>query len=129
MYRGRRVFRPGWDALLIMIGCTALFATGAFMTYRERGWTWVSVGLAVGTVFLGFGSIIETFIFRIDLTEDAMVVRDWRGRRRYAMSDIEGVEETKGSPPALLLKDGRWVQLPSTSHNLGNSVRAWLKAK
>ena len=123
------MFRPGLVMLLIMIGCTALFATGALMTYRDRGWTWVSIGLAAGTVVLGFGSIIETLILRIELTDDAMIVTDLRGRRRYAMADIERIAEAKGGPPALLLKDGRWVKLPSVSRNLGNSVRAWLKAK
>ena len=115
--------------LLIMIGCTALFATGALTTYRAGGWTWVSMALAAGTVVLGFGSIIETLILRIELTDDAMIVTDLRGRRRYAMADIERIAEAKGGPPALLLKDGRWVKLPSVSNNLGNSVRAWLKAK
>jgi hypothetical protein len=115
--------------LMIMVGCTALFASGAIVTYRADGWTWVSMGLAAGTVGLGFGSIIETLILRIELTDDAMIVTDLRGRRRYAMADIEGIEEARGCPPALLLKDGRWVTLPSVGNNLGNSVRAWLKAK
>ena len=129
MYRGRRVFRPGLVMLLIMIGCAALFATGALVTYRDRGWTWVSIGLAAGTVVLGVGGIIETLILRIELTDDAMIVTDLRGRRRYAMADIERIEEAKGVSPSLLLKDGRWVKLPSVGNNLGNSVRAWLKGK
>jgi hypothetical protein len=56
-----------------------------------------------------------------------MVVRDLRGRRRYPIADIEGIEEAKGVAPALRLKGGRWVKLPSVGGNLGNSVRAWLK--
>ena len=115
--------------LLIMVGCAALFAAGAVMTYRAGGWTWVSIGLAAATVVLGAGSIIETLILRIELTDDAIVVTDLTGRRRYAMADIERIAEAKGVPPALLLKDGRWVKLPSVGDNLGNSVRAWLKAK
>ena len=115
--------------LMIMVGCTALFATGAMMTYRDHGWTWVSIGLAAGTVMLGFGSIIETLILRIELTDDTMIVTDMRGRRRYAITDIDRIEEAKGVPPALLLKDGRWVKLPSVGNDLGNSVRAWLKTK
>lgn len=129
MYRGRRVFRPGLAMLMIMVGCTALFAAGAVMTYRDRGWTWLSMGLAAATVGLGFGSIIEALILRIELTDDAMIVTDWRGRRRFALAAIDRIEEAKGVPPALLLKDGRWVTLPSVAPDLGNSVRAWLKAK
>lgn len=115
--------------LMIMVGCTALFAAGAVMTYRDRGWTWLSMGLAAATVGLGFGSIIEALILRIELTDDAMIVTDWRGRRRFALAAIDRIEEAKGVPPALLLKDGRWVTLPSVAPDLGNSVRAWLKAK
>ena len=114
---------------MVMVGCTALFAIGTVMTYRARGWTWESMGMAAATVGLGFGSIIETLLLRIELTDDAMIVTELSGRRRYAMADIERIEEAKGVPPALLLKDGRWVKLPSVGNNLGNSVRAWLRAK
>jgi hypothetical protein len=105
---------------------TLFVAAGAMMTYRERGWNWVSLGLAGATV-LGLGAIIESFILRIQLTEDAMVVTDLRGRRRYPIGEITGVEEAKGVPATLLLTDGRWVRLPSVGSNLGNSVRAWVK--
>jgi hypothetical protein len=33
----------------------------------------------------------------------------------------------KGSPPAILLKQGRWVKLPSVGRSVGNSMRAWLR--
>ncbi|MGH7467994.1 MAG: hypothetical protein ACRENP_08410 [Longimicrobiales bacterium] len=51
---------------------------------------------------------------------------DLRGQRRYAVTAIERIEEARGGPPAILLKNGRWVKLPSVGNNLGNSVRAWL---
>ena len=114
MYKGRRVFRlgPGW--IVFFAGLIALFAVGAYVTYRERGWTWVSVGLALAAVFLGLGSIIETLVLRIELTEDALLVRDLRGRRRYGRNDIERVTQEKGVPP-------------DPAARLPNSVRAWLK--
>jgi hypothetical protein len=114
---------------LIFVGVTALFALGAYMTYRARGWTWVSVGLTGAAAILGIGSIIESLILRIELTDDAMIVTDLRGRRRYAITEIEGIEEAKGVPPALRLTGGKWVKLPSVGSNLGNSVRAWLRAR
>jgi hypothetical protein len=125
MYRGRRVLRPEWPVLLMVIGATLLFAGGAVMTYRDLGWTWVSIGLAAA-VCVGLGGIIETLITRIELTDDAMLVRDLRGRRRYPKTEIQRIAEAKGVPPALVLKDGRVVKLPSVASNLGNSVRAWL---
>ena len=109
-YRGRREFRPA----------------GAVITYRQRGWSWVSLTFA-GATILGLGAILESLILRIQLTDDALVVADLRGRRRYPMRDIARVEEAKGVSPMLVMADGRAVRLPSVGSNLGNSVRAWLK--
>lgn len=107
---------------------TALFAAGAVSTYRANGWNWVSIFLACATVVLGLGSIVESLVLRIELTDDALIVTDLRGRRRYDIADIDGISEAKGVPPALRLKDGRWVKLPSIGNSLGNSVRAWLRS-
>jgi hypothetical protein len=125
-YRGRRDFRvgPAWTAVIVVV--TLIFATGAFMTYRERGWNWVSITLLCGTVF-SLGAIVETRVLRVRLTDDALLVNDLRGQRRYPAPDIAGVEEAKGSPTFLLLKDGRAVKLPTVGNSLGNSIRAWLR--
>jgi hypothetical protein len=96
------------------------------MTYRLRGWSWVSIGLTLGSI-MGLAGVIETLALKISLTDDAMLVTDYRGRRRYAMADIARVEEAKGVPTAILLKDGRWVKLPAVGSDLGNSIRAWLR--
>jgi hypothetical protein len=129
MYKGRRVFRPGPIIVLLVIGATVLFAAAAFAAYRHAGWTWVSIGLAAATVVLGFGGIVESLILRIELTDDAMLVTELKGRKRYGIADIERIEEAKGCPPAILLKGGSWVKLPSVGSDLGNSVRAWLRQK
>ena len=78
---------------------------------------------------LGLGSIVESLVLRIELTDDAMLVTDLRGHKRYSIEDIDRIGEAKGGPPALLLKGGRWVKLPSVGSDLGNSVRRWLKQK
>jgi hypothetical protein len=127
MYKGRRVFKRGPGMLLVFVALTGLFALGAWMTYRDRGWHWVSIGMAGATVVLGLGSIIETLVLRIELTDDAMLVTDLTGRKRYAKSDIDRVAEAKGTPPVLVLKNGKWVKLPSVGSDLGNSVRSWKK--
>jgi hypothetical protein len=117
----------GLGMLLLFVTLTALFALGAWMTHRAGGRGWVSISLACAAVVLGFGSILESLVLRIELTEDAMLVTELTGRRRYYKADIDGIQEAKGVAPTLLLKDGRWVKLPSVGSNLGNSVRAWLK--
>lgn len=113
--------------MLVFVAITALFAIGASMTYRQGGWGWVSISLACATVVLGLGSILESLVLRIELTDAAMLVTELTGRQRYSKVDIAGIEEAKGTPPVLLLKDGSWVKLPSVASDLGNSIRAWLK--
>lgn len=68
------------------------------MTYRDRGWTWVSIALAY------FG-----------------------GGRSYPVKAIDGVYEAKGVSTTLILSGGRKVNLPVVGSSLGNSIRAWLK--
>jgi hypothetical protein len=125
-YRGRREFRAGAGAIVVSVLVTILFGVGAVMTYRDRGWNWVSIGLACATVF-GVAAIVEALVLRIQLTDDALVVTDLRGRRFYPVADIAGVEEAKGSPTMLLLASGRVVRLPPVGSSLGNSIRGWLK--
>ena len=111
----------------LMVGVTLLFAVVAYGAYRSRGWNWVSISIALVAGILGVASIAESLVLRIELTDDAMLVTDLTGRKRFAIGDIERISEEKGGPPAILLKDGRWVKLPSVAANFGNSVRAWLK--
>jgi hypothetical protein len=127
MYNGRREFRSGRAIMVLMLGATALFVLATYGMYRYEGWTWKSIAAAAVTVILCGGGILETLILRIELADDALVVTDLRGRRRYDKQTIDRIEESKGGPPAIKLKDGRWVRLPSVGSSLGNSVRAWLK--
>ena len=113
--------------VFVFVFLTLVFAAGALFTYRQQGWGWVSIGMAFTTVFIGLGSILESLVLRIELTDDALIVTDLRGRRRYELADIEHIEEAKASPPAIRLKSGQWVKLPSVGSSVGNSVRAWLE--
>ena len=115
--------------LFVFVGITALFAVVTFGAYRARGWNVVSISMALATVALGIGSIIESLLLKIELTDEAMLVTDLRGRKRYDAAEIERIEEAKGGPPAILLRSGKWVKLPSVGSSLGNSVRAWLKQR
>jgi hypothetical protein len=71
--------------------------------------------------------VIETLALRIQLTDDAMLVTDYRGRRRYPIADTVRVEAAKGTPTTRLLTSGRWVKLPPVGSDVGNSIRAWLR--
>ena len=129
MYEGRTVFTRGAAVLAFVAGATVLFALGAAFTYSQRGWTWLSAGLALATVVLGLGGIAEVLIERVELTPDALLVRRLWGTSRYPIEEIERVEEAKGVAPAVRLVDGRWVQLPDVGGHFGNSARAWLRAR
>jgi hypothetical protein len=87
----------------------------------------MTVFLVFVAVVFGVGGILETLIVRIELTDDAMLVTNLRGRRSIGIDDIERLEESKGTPPAVRLKNGEWVQLPAVGNHLGNSVRLWLR--
>ena len=106
---------------------TALFGVAAAVTYQLRGWTWVSIGMTAAVVF-GFAGIVEALVERIVLEADTLMVRRLWGTRRYAIDDIDRVEEAKGVVPAVRLKDGRWVKMPDVGSHFGNSMRAWLRA-
>jgi hypothetical protein len=47
------------------------------------------------------GSIIESLVLRIELTDDALIATDLRGRRRYDIATIDRIEEAKGDLPAM----------------------------
>jgi len=125
-YRGRRDFRSGSAMVIVCVVVTLIFAAGAIMTYRQSGWSWVSIGLVLGAVFSVAG-IIEALVFRVQLTDDTLLVTDLRGRRSYHKSEITGVEEGKGMPTYIILATGRGVALPPVGSSMGNSIRAWLR--
>ncbi|HKS06389.1 MAG TPA: hypothetical protein VJR92_08765 [Gemmatimonadaceae bacterium] len=127
-YEGRRVFKHGPTTTVVMVATTALFAAITVVSYAARGWNMVTMGMGVA-ILVGVAAIVESRVARIEITDDALVVTDLRGRKSYAVGDIERIEETKGGPAAILMKAGHWVKLPSVGSNVGNSVRAWLKAQ
>jgi hypothetical protein len=126
MYRGRREFRYGLVIVFVSIASAILFIGLAVWTYRTYGWTWMSLG-AFGLAALGIAGVAEILVTRVELTGDALVITGLRGTRRYARTGIKRVEEARGVSPAVLLEDGRWVQLPPVGTRIGNTRRAWLK--
>jgi hypothetical protein len=120
-----REFRAGPALIAMNIGAAVLFALAGIVTYRDRGWTWVSIGMAIATL-LGLVGVIERLVVRVQLDEDSLTVRTLRGERRYAKADIERLEEERGAAPALRLRSGTWLRLPAVDSGLGESVRTWL---
>ena len=127
-YGGRRVFRVPRLAIGILVAAIALFVTGAVTMYlhgKSPLTTWGLAGMAV----LGVVGLVDWLMTRVELLDDAIVVRTLWSRRRYPRAEIEGVEEAKGVEAALRLTGGRFAKMPdSIGGGFGNSVRAWLKA-
>ena len=111
----------------IMIALTLGFASGATSPTGRPAGPGCRSALALATLVLGLGSVIESLVLRIELTDDAVVVTRLTGKQRIPRESIERVEEAKGVPPALLLRSGQWVKLPSVGSYIGNSIRSWLK--
>jgi hypothetical protein len=127
-YKGRRVFRsPGWVLATVTVA-TLLPAAGAWFTFRERGLTLLSLGLAAFAV-LGVGGIFETIAQRVELSDEALHLTRWWVRRSYPRESIARVAHEKGTDPAMQLTDGRWVKLPPVGAHMANSIRSWLRAE
>jgi hypothetical protein len=106
---------------------TLVPAAGAWFTFRERGLSLLSLGLAAFAV-LGVGGILETIAQRVELSDEALhITRWWWVRRSYPRASIVRVTHQKGVDPAMQLTGGRWVKLPPVGPHMANSIRSWLR--
>ena len=121
--------RPKRWLLITAMVAAALFVAGLVFTYRQSGWTWLSLAFA-GMTLLGLGGVIEVATSRVALLDDALECGALWSRRRYPVSEIASVTWEKGGGVYVKLKAGGWAKLPELGYNsqgLTNTVRAWLK--
>ena len=121
--------RPKRWLLITAMVAAALFMAGLVFTYRQSGWTWLSLAFA-GMTLLGLGGVIEVATSRVALLDDALECGALWSRRRYPVSEIASVTWEKGGGVYVKLKAGGWAKLPELGYNsqgLTNTVRAWLK--
>ena len=126
-YQGRRHFRTSRAQLAATVVAELLFVSGAAYTFRTGGVSATSAVLAL-LALVGAGGVLECLVRSVELTDDALLVRDLLHRRRIARDEIAGVEEARGVPTMLLLRSGRALALPEVGRALGTSIRAWLRA-
>jgi hypothetical protein len=121
-----RVFRAS-PLYLAYLGLQAALLGGAtWLLWRQGGWDWLTITLALVTVVIGGGGLAEAWRTRIDLRDDALVITTLWGIRHIARRDIATVRAERGSPPAVQLTDGSWVRLPSLGKQVARAVGAWL---
>jgi len=121
--------RPKRWLLITAMVAAALFVAGLVFTYRQSGWTWLSLAFA-GMTLLGLGGVIEVATSRVALLDDALECGALWSRRRYPVSEIASVTWEKGGGVYVKLKAGGWAKLPELGYNsqgLTNTVRAWLR--
>ena len=126
-YEGRRRFRTTRAQLAATIAAELLFVSGAVYTFRTGGVSATSVVLAL-LALVGLAGVLEALVRRVELTDDALLVRDLFRRRRIPRGEIAGVEEARGVPTMLVLRTGPAMKLPDVGHAIGTSIRAWLRA-
>lgn len=126
-YEGRRSFRTTRAQLAATIAAELLFVSGAVYTFRTGGLSVTSAVLAL-LALVGLAGVLEALVRRVELTDDALLVRDLLRRRRIPREEIAGVEEARGVPTVLVLRTGPAMKLPDVGHAIGTSIRAWLRA-
>ena len=124
---GLRRFAPPRGMLVAVLLCEALALVGAVATVMAGGLTTTSAVLLLCAA-VGAGGVAETLVRRVELEEDAIRVVDLFSRRRIRRAEIAGVEEARGCPTTLVLRDGSAWALPDVAPRPGNSIRAWLRA-
>jgi hypothetical protein len=115
----------------VAVSAAALFAIGFVFTYRQHGWSWVSLAFA-GMTLVGLGGIVEVATSRIALHDDVLECGALWSRRRYRVDDIASVSWEKGGGVFLRLESGGFGKLPELGYNsqgLTNTLRAWLKRR
>ena len=127
--RARTEFRSRLWLKLGTLLAVAISITLLAFSIRARGvslQTWVLGAISA----LAVAGLVEALVARVSLEERG--VRVFSVRRRYFVprAEIESVTWESGSPVALRLTSGAWIELPDLGHNtqgVANSIRAWLQ--
>ncbi|MEO0796971.1 MAG: hypothetical protein AAFX93_17575 [Verrucomicrobiota bacterium] len=124
-----KIFRPSRGAFL-WIGLVIAFSaiTSVILLVTDPG-SWVAIAFYVFTIF-GIGGAIELKKTTLILYPSSLYFSSEFKKRRIAKNEIDRVTWEKGCDPAIQLKDGSWVKIPtvgSTNQGICQSIRAWLK--
>ena len=90
-----------------------LFVAGAFVSYRARGLSWVTI-VFFGLVAFGIAGIIDALTQRIELHDDRLVIVRNLRRREYPRAMFVKAQWSKGVPVS-----------PDGGGRMGASSRRW----
>jgi hypothetical protein len=115
-----RVLRPTPWLWSLAVIATLVFIAGFVSSYRQSGWTWVSLSFG-GMVLIGCVAVVELATARVALSDDALEIRSLWLRRRYPVTDIVSVTWETGAGVSVRLSSGAWARVPVTRLQLSGS--------
>ena len=113
-----------------MLGLVALIYGCTVVAYwLEHGATVASFGMALLVILFSVG-FVDALITKLEMKDDAAVLRTLKGERIIPRGEIASVSWEAGVGVALKTADGEWVKLPYLGNSQGctNTIRAWLKS-
>jgi hypothetical protein len=115
-----------WLRSLVLAGLVISVAGSIVLfSLRPGSWHWYLLLFLAALFAVG---LVESFTSKVVLGEDTLLIRSNFRATTVPRSDIAAVRYERGSPVALELRSGKWIELPS--HGGGpdpSTVRAWLK--
>lgn len=119
------VFRqPRWIRVSAVLATLLSGITAAVLWQTQPGTllSWCVTGIAI----IGIAGVATSTTQRVTLTSDSLEVRTLARRVSYPRATIERVAQERGSPPALLLSDGKWVRLFELDTRSIRQIRSWI---
>ena len=118
---------PRWIKVATVIAAL-LFVLSAVAIWRTQGLSLMSV-IAVGLAVFAVVAVFATWLDRITLTEENLVMVSNLRRRVFARDSIVGVSWAKGCPVSIEFADGHWQELPPVgpgNQSVGMTLRWWI---
>ena len=107
-------------ALIVLLIATLSIFNGEALWISIACWSFFVVSIL---------AIADAALSYVMLGENKLQMRKNFRKTNVARNDIESVAVAKGCPVTLILKNGKKIEVPSLgANNIGNSLRAWIRA-
>jgi len=124
------VFRTSTWLRVAVMATLPLFGAAAWLGWHGDG-GWVAL-VATALVPFALAGVLDAWLARVELREDAIVIVHNLRRRAIPRDDVQSVSWAKGVPATLALRQGGHVELPPVGPStpvLAAAVRAWLRTR
>ncbi len=110
------------------LAAASLFVLTAMAIWRAQGLSLMSV-IAVWLAVFAVVAVVASWLDRITLSDESLVVVSNLRRRVFARDSIVGVSWAKGCPVSIQFADGHWQELPPVgagNQSVGMTLRWWI---